>query len=89
MNHLRLVVNNSWVMLPLSTTENREILHKEYDYDLHGLVCIDENGMGNAMIVDSEDNCLALNESPITCLDKLGMICDRLFSELTVNQGMA
>ncbi len=87
--NLQLVVNNSWVMLPLATTENKEILHKEYNYGLHGLVFIDENGVGNATIIDKDDNCLALNESGVTHLDKLGMICDRLFTELMSQQGMA
>lgn len=87
--NLQLVVNNSWVMLPLATTENREILHKEYNYGLHGLVFVDENGIGNATIVDVDDNCLALNESPTIELDKLGIVCDRLFTELTAAEGMA
>ena len=87
--HLQLVVDNSWVMLPLTTTGNKEILHKEYNYGLHGLVFVDEHGVGNATIVDVEDNCLALNESTINELDKLGAICDRLFVDLTVREGLA
>lgn len=87
--HLQLVVSNSWVMLPLTTTENKEILHKEYNYGLHGLVFVDDNGIGNATIMDEEDNCLALNESTTVELDKLGLICDRLFTDLTTAEGMA
>ncbi len=87
--HLQLVVDNSWVMLPLITTGNKEILHKEYNYGLHGLVFVDEHGVGNATIVDVEDNCLALNESEVINLDKLGIICDRLFTDLTAREGMA
>jgi hypothetical protein len=87
--HLQLVVDNSWVMLPLTATANKEILHKEYNYGLHGLVFVDEHGVGNATIVDVEDNCLALNESGVVDLVELGTICDRLFIDLTSREGMA
>lgn len=78
---LQLIVSNEWTMLSMATTQENEIYHKEYDTALHGLVFVDEHGLGNAIIMDSEDNCLALHETPVTCFDHLKVACDKIFND--------
>ncbi len=78
---LQLIVSNDWTMLPMAATADNEIYHKEYGNQLHGLIYVDESGQGNAVIMDSDDNCLALHETPQTCFDSLKIACDKIFKD--------
>jgi hypothetical protein len=84
---LQLIVSNEWTMLPKASTQGHEIYHKEYGGQIHGLVFVDENGQGNATIMDSDDNCLALHETPVTCFESLKIACDKIFNDFKLQVG--
>lgn len=83
---LQLIVDNEWTLLPTNRTSN-QIYHKEYGNGKHGLVFIDEAGLGNAAVLDSDDNCLGLHETRKTCFDTLKIACDKIFSDLRIQVG--
>lgn len=76
---LKLVVNNTWTQLPTET--KNPVLHREFTIDLHGLVFTDENGVGNAVLVDRNDNCLALREVETVCYKTLKQACNEIYIE--------
>ncbi len=85
--NLQLIVSNEWTVIPSDQKQKDgtpvQVFHKDYgDKKHHGLVTIDENGIGNAIIVDRDDNCLGLHESPINCFDYLKVACDKIFNEV-------
>jgi len=84
---LRLVASNEWTLIPTDKTPN-QIFHKEYGNDKHGLVFIDEHGLGNAIILDSGDNCLGLHETSSTCFNTLKFACDKIFNDLKMKVGV-
>jgi hypothetical protein len=85
--NLQLIVSNEWTLLPIVKTQGHEVFHKEYGGAIHGLVFIDEDGKGNAVVMDDQDSCLAMHEAPSQCFDSLKLACDRLFNELGLQAG--
>lgn len=71
-----MVSSNEWVLI---SSEGSEVYHKDYGDNTHGLVFVDENGKGNAVLVDDCDNVLDIEVLDVTDLFFLQSRCNLMW----------
>lgn len=77
---LKLVHDQKWTLLA-TNKDGIEIYHRDYENGLHGLVFIDKDGIGNAVLMEGDEEI----NSTVTEIPDMGYlkeVCDTLIAEI-------